>query len=87
MFCFKKSEKSYIKELVAINKECWKGNMSEQDTWIELKKELKKMKLNSQEHPFLYDFREKLAYANSDEEIRNLLVEFYDYKRFLNKNS
>lgn len=87
MFCFKKSEKSYIKELVAINKECWKGNMSEQDTWIELKKELKKMKLDSQEHPFLYDFREKTAYANSDEEIRNLLVEFYDYKRLLNKNS
>lgn len=85
MFKFKKSEKYYIKELLSTHKECWKSNMSEKDSWIELKKELKRMKLNSQEHPFLYDFREKSVYANSNEEIRNLLTELCDYKRYLNQ--
>lgn len=42
MFKFKKSEKYYIKELLSTHKECWKSNMSEKDSWIELKKRIKK---------------------------------------------
>lgn len=87
MSIFKKSEKYYIKELLFTHKECWKSNMNEKSSWNVLKKELAKMRLNPQEHPFLYDFREKSVYANSDEEIRELLVELCDYKRTLNEDN
>ena len=43
------------------------------------------MRLNAREYPFLYDFREKSVYAESSEEIRNLLTELCDYKRYLNQ--
>lgn len=86
MFNFKKDEKYYIEMLLSMNKECWKSNMSERDTWVKLKKYLKKIKLNSKDHPFLYNLREKSVYINSNDEIRESLIELYDYKRKINKS-
>lgn len=84
MFFYKKTEQYYINRLISIDKECWRSRVSEIDCWIKLKKELNKMKLNIYDHPFLYNFREKSAYVNSHYEARELLIELYDYRRYLN---
>ena len=88
MFFLKINEKEGIDQLTKLEKYLWKINACESDTWKEMKKLINRMRLNPDEHPFLYDFRKRFRKVNcyNRMEMNYLLEELYRYKRTLNDN-
>lgn len=80
-----KDELYYINEISYLIKQCWKNYMSERETFKELVKFLKRLKLNEIDHPYLVKFKRtmldiKRYNCYTEEEIGKYLTEFYEYK-------
>lgn len=84
MLFSKKSEEYYIRDLIKEDKNCWKMNMNSINSWHEIKKTLKRMNLNEKDHPFLVEFKKKAPSAKTNEEIRYLMSELYNYSKKYN---
>ena len=83
------TEESYINNIVYMEKESWKSNMSEADIFKETIKYLNKLKLSKEKHPFLIDFRDRANRIFKEErynreEINKLYHSLFDYRRELN---
>ena len=84
MLFLKRSEEYYIRDLIKEDKNCWKMNMTVIDSWHEIKKNLKRMRLNDKYHPFLVEFKKKAPSVKTNEEIRYLMSELYNYSKKYN---
>lgn len=82
------TEKIHIKNLVAIEKECWRANVSEECMLNESVKYLNKLKLTKERHPFLVGFRNDLNKMFADrvydrDKMKELYRSLFEYKRTL----
>ena len=87
-----RSEEYYVEEIIFMQKDLWHLNMNDDKIFLEINTYLNKIKLNSEKHPFLVEFKDKSNFllnskTYSKEERHKLLSSLYEYRRNLNTSN